>query len=125
MSDKWAGTLVAVRKYRQQHGLTEITFPHEIVAHSKGEIVNDGGFSTNAIEDKWSVLKRWLRRRLGGFLPGRADRATWKKYIEEFQFRKLVKSEVRTDRLPPNDPQRAHRLIECSRALADYRKASA
>ncbi|OLP89947.1 hypothetical protein AK812_SmicGene28538 [Symbiodinium microadriaticum] len=42
-----------------------------------GEIKNSNGYSTNAIEAKWSLLKRWAHRKLGGKLPSHSDRVKW------------------------------------------------
>ena len=69
VSDKWGGTLAAVKCIRTMSKLTPLQLPHGIVNHSAGEIKNVRGFTTNAIEAKWSVLKRWVRRRSGGRLP--------------------------------------------------------
>ena len=61
---------------------------HEVVNHSDGEIVNARGYSTNAIESKWGVVKRWIRAKFGGRLPQHHDRAKWKLVLNEFQYRK-------------------------------------
>ena len=50
---------------------------------------NMHGFSTNQIESRWSVLKRWIRKRSGGKLPGK-DRQGWKRVLAEFQWRKYI-----------------------------------
>ena len=122
VSDKWKGTLAAVKEYREKHGLTETTFPHEIVNHSEGEIVNARGFTTNHIEAKWSVLKRWLRARLGGALPRGNDRSTWRAYILEFQFRKFIAPDVRLDRLQVGDALQATPFVSVCHAIATYRR---
>ena len=41
VSDKWTGTLAAVKQYRQDNELTGATFPHD-----------------NHVDAKWSFLKR-------------------------------------------------------------------
>ena len=64
--------------------------PHELVNHSQGEVVNTNGYSTNQIENRWSVLKRWARKKYGGKLPGNKDRVAWTALLEEFQYRKYV-----------------------------------
>ena len=60
VSDKWKATLSALKAHRELHGLSEKTLRNEIVNHSQGEMVNQNGFSTNAIECKWSLIKRWM-----------------------------------------------------------------
>lgn len=87
VSDKWLGTLSAVRQYRAENGLTERTLPHKIVNHSEGEIVNSDGYTTNGIEAKWSTIKRWVRKKVGGRMPTHADRDKWRLLIAEFQYR--------------------------------------
>lgn len=46
--------------------------------HSAGEIVNVNGFTTNHIENGWSVVMRWARKRAGGRLPLHSDRSMWR-----------------------------------------------
>ena len=96
VSDGWKGTVAAVKQYRRDHGLTAAQFPHEIVVHSKGEIKNAKGFTTNAIESRWSVLKRWLRRKCSGRLPIHSDRGAWDMLLGEFTYRKFAQSTQRT-----------------------------
>ena len=91
MSDKWKATLSALKAHRELHGLSEKPLRHEIVNHSQGEIVNQNGFSTNAIECKWSLFKRWIRTRLSGKLPRHNDREKWRLLIDEYQARSLLK----------------------------------
>ena len=55
---------MAVKKLRAEKGWPRTKPPHEIVNHSEGEIVNANGYSTNAIEAKWSVAKRWIRSKV-------------------------------------------------------------
>eukprot|EP00973_Karenia_brevis_P037351 5149011-Karenia_brevis.AAC.1 len=50
VTDKWMGTLSAVKTLREEKGWTEASFRHEIVCHSDGEIVNSRGFTTNHVE---------------------------------------------------------------------------
>ena len=66
VSDKWKATVSAFKAFREANGLSESDMPHEIVNHSLGELVNENGFSTNAIEAKWSVIKRWIRNKMSG-----------------------------------------------------------
>ena len=35
----------------------------ESIRHSSGEIKNANGFTTNPIESKWSLMKRWVRKK--------------------------------------------------------------
>ena len=90
VSDKWLGTLKAVKDYKHEKRLTETSFPHKIVNHSDGEIINAEGYTTNAIEAKWSVLKRWVRKKLGGRLPAHSDREKWRAMISEYTYRSLA-----------------------------------
>ncbi|CAE7687762.1 hypothetical protein AK812_SmicGene9476 [Symbiodinium microadriaticum] len=48
-------------------------------------------YSTNAIEAKWSLLKRWAHRKLGGKLPSHSDRVKWHRLINEYQGRCILK----------------------------------
>ena len=91
-SDCWLGTIAAVKQYRRENNFTEEEMPHELVNHSQGEIVNSRGFTTNGIEAKWSVLKRWIRKRYAGKLPRGTDRAKWARLIGEFRFRKFMQA---------------------------------
>ena len=81
-------TLKAVKDYKEKHAFEDGDLIHEIVNHSKSEIVNDRGFSTNQVESKWSVMRRWVPKRNGGKLPGRKDRTGWKALLGESQWRK-------------------------------------
>ena len=90
VSDKWKATVSAFNSYKTVNNFSEADTRHEIVNHSEGEIVNSKGFSTNAIECKWSVIKRWIRRRMSGVLPAHSDRHKWRLLIDEYQARSLV-----------------------------------
>ena len=81
VSDKWKATVSALKVFREESGLTTRTLPHEIVNHSQWEIVNAHGYSTKPIGAKWSVIKRWIRKRNGGVLPAHGDRNKWTKLI--------------------------------------------
>ena len=87
VSDKWKGTLAAIKAYRQDKGLSERQLPHKIVNHSAGEIISAEGYTTNAIEAKWSVCKRWVRKKTGGRMPTHSDREKWRLLLGEFQYR--------------------------------------
>ena len=90
MSDKWKATVSSLKAYRVETGLTTRTLPHEVVNHSEGEIVNSNGFTTNRIETKWAVMKRWIRNRGGGLLPKHGDGDKWAALIYEYQGRNLL-----------------------------------
>ena len=91
VSDSWKGTIAAVKQYRIDKRWPASSLRHEICNHSQGEIVNRNGFTTNGIESRWSVLKRWIRKRYGGKLPAYKDRNAWRLLVEEFQYRKYLK----------------------------------
>ena len=90
VSDAWRGTLAAINSIRRREGWGLRTLRHEICVHSRGEVVNARGFSSNQVENRWSVLKRWMRKRYGGRLPVQSDRQKWSKVINEFRYRKFV-----------------------------------
>ena len=92
VSDKWKATVSAFKAFREASGLSEFDLPHEIVNHSLGELVNENGFSTNAIEAKWSVVKRWIRNKMSGKLPAHSDRQKWRLLIGEYQARNLLRA---------------------------------
>ena len=94
MSDKWKATVSAMKCFRRDKGFTEQQLRHEIVNHSAGESINQNGFSTNAIECKWSVIKRWIRQKMSGILPAHSDRQKWSLLIDEFQARSLLKAQA-------------------------------
>ena len=58
MIDKWQSATSAMKSFKKDNKLTEGNLRHEIVNHSAGELVNQNGVSTNAIDRKWSVTKR-------------------------------------------------------------------
>ncbi|CAK0872033.1 unnamed protein product [Prorocentrum cordatum] len=93
VSDKWAATISAVKALRRSRGLTVNTLPHEMVNHDASEIVNERGFSTNAIEAKWSALKRRVRSKYGGRLPSHSNREKWRCIVNEFQARCLLSAD--------------------------------
>ncbi|CAK0791212.1 unnamed protein product [Prorocentrum cordatum] len=92
VSDKWRGTIAAVKQYRNDAGLTERMLPHEVVNHSAGEITNERGFTTNHVELQWPLVKRWIRKRYGGTLPKKADRKKWSRLLAEHKFRTHIKA---------------------------------
>ncbi|CAK0909865.1 unnamed protein product [Prorocentrum cordatum] len=53
------------------------------------------GYSTNAIEAKWSVVKRWVRSKYGGRLPRHNDRRKWRVLLQEFQCRQKCGTHTR------------------------------
>jgi hypothetical protein len=97
VTDGWKGTAAAIRRFRQQKGWTVRELHHEVVNHSAGEIVNCNGFTTNHIEGRWSVIKRWGRKRYGGRLPAHNDRTKWNALLAEFQWRKIISKDNSQD----------------------------
>lgn len=97
VSDSWRATVSAVKGIRQEIGVTPAHLPHELVVHNQGEIVNAGGYSTNAIESKWAVLKRWIKRKYGGKLPSHGDRSKWHLLVNEFQARAMLSVDATFD----------------------------
>ena len=57
VSDKWKATVSAMKSFRREHNFSLSDVKHEIVNHSKGELKNSNGFTTNPIECKWSLIK--------------------------------------------------------------------
>ena len=90
VSDKWKSTVAALKHVRDASQLTPRQLPHEIVNHSKGEIKNERGYTTNPIEAKWSVLKRWARKKYSGRLPSHSDRQKWRALVNEYQGRAML-----------------------------------
>ena len=87
--------MAAAKKIRTENGWPLSKPPHEIANHREGEIVNARGYSTNAIEAKWSVVKRWIRSKYGGRLPQHNDRRKWRVLLQEFQYRKRYGTHTR------------------------------
>ena len=50
VSDKWQSAISAMKSFKKDDKLTESNLRHEIVNHSAGELVNQNGVSTNAID---------------------------------------------------------------------------
>ena len=90
VTDKWLGSVAAIKRIKRREGWTDRDLPHEVVVHSQGEIKNERGFHTNSIENRWSVLKRWTKKRTGGKLPSCNNRVMWNRLVTEFQYRKVV-----------------------------------
>ena len=88
VSDCWKGTVAAVSSLKDQRGWRSDDLRHETCNHAIGEIVNANGFTTNQIESKWSVFKRWARKKSGGKLPPRGNRRAWQMILGEFTLRK-------------------------------------
>jgi hypothetical protein len=90
VTDGWKATIAAVEELKREKGWGDADLWHEIVNHSAGEIVNVNGFTTNHIENGWSIVKRWVRKRAGGRLPLHSDRSMWRSVLQEYQWRKIV-----------------------------------
>lgn len=71
VSDEWRGYVGLSQKYW-----------HERVDHSKKEYANDNGFTTNKIENYWSVLKRTIN---GTYI--KVSRKHIQRYCNEISFR--------------------------------------
>ena len=73
----------------------ELGMTNTVVRHNQGEVVAYDAmapfpeelcfFTTNHVEAKWSSLKRRMRKRCGGKMPGVES---WELYIREYQWRK-------------------------------------
>lgn len=90
VTDGWKATLSAVEEFKEEKGWGDKELWHEVVNHSAGEIVNANGFTTNHIENRWRVVKRWVRKRMGGRMPLHNDRRKWRQLLHEFHWRKIV-----------------------------------
>ena len=90
VTDGWKGTKAAVKALKTEKGWGDAELWHEVVNHSAGEIVNANGFTTNHIEQRWSAVKRWVRKRSGGMMPSHSDRSKWARLLPEFWWRKIV-----------------------------------
>ena len=127
VSDKWGGTVLAVKKLRAEKGWPRTKPPHEIVNHSEGEIVNAKGYSTNAIEAKWSVVKRWIRSKYAGRLPQHHSRDKLRNLLKEFQYRKTYGTQTRdfghSYKVPVKSVPRSHRRA-LSASAAVYARLS-
>lgn len=89
VTDGWKATIAAIKDLRKEKGWTNADLWHEIVNHSAGEITNSNGFTTNHIENRWSLVKRWIRKREGGRLPSHSNRQRWKCLLNEYRWRKM------------------------------------
>ena len=90
VTDGWKSTRAAIEELRREKGWSKADLWQEVVNHSAGEIVNANGFTTNHIENRWSLVKRWVRKRMGGRLPLHSNRAKWDSLLKEFSWRKAV-----------------------------------
>lgn len=95
VSDKWLGTVAAIGRLQAENGWRR--FDHQIVNHSAGEITNRAGYSTNAIESKWAITKKWIKKKHGGHLPSHNDRSQWESLLCEFQYRQCVSGPSKQD----------------------------
>ena len=90
VTDGWKATRAAIEELKREKGWGNADLWQEVVNHSAGEIVNANGFTTNHIENRWSLVKRWVRKRMGGRLPLHSNRAKWDSLLKEFTWRKVV-----------------------------------
>jgi len=89
VTDGWKATIATVQQLKQEKGWGDADLWHEIVNHSAGEITNAHGFTTNHIENRWSLVKRWIRKREGGRLPSHNDRQKWRRLLNEYHWRRI------------------------------------
>ncbi|CAJ1387398.1 unnamed protein product [Effrenium voratum] len=82
-------TLSAVNALKEENGWSDAELWHEVVNRAAGEITNVNGFTTNHIENRWSLLKHWARKKSGGRLPSHSDRSKWRQLLAEFRWRKF------------------------------------
>ena len=80
----------AVQQLKRDQGRSDKDLWQEVVNHSAGEIVNRNGFTTNHIENRCSLVKRWIRKRMGGRLPLHSNRDKWIRLLNEFHWRQIV-----------------------------------
>ena len=92
VTDGWKATIAAVKQLKLEMKWTDADLWHEIVNHSAGEITNANGFTTNHIENRWSLVKRWARKRGVCRLPSHSDRKRWTCLLNEYRWRKLQAS---------------------------------
>ena len=97
VSDGWKATVSAFNAFRTEKGWTRLDLRQELVIHSRGEAVNPRGFTTNGIENVWSRVKRWVRRRCEGRMPSHSDRSKWRRLLSEIQFRKMASKDSTLD----------------------------
>jgi len=90
VSDKWRASLSALKEVRRELGVSEAQLRHEVVNHSDGELVNKKVYTTNPIEAKWYLIKRWVKSKSGGKLPSHSDRERWHMLINEYQARQFL-----------------------------------
>lgn len=75
------GTIVVTDEWKAYNGIHGV-FHHEIVDHKSSEYVNECGFTTNAMEGGWSILKRSI---IGVY--HKVDKKHLQRYVDEFSFR--------------------------------------
>jgi len=75
-------------------GITKKNYKHETVNHLLGEYVNGGKFTTNGIENFWSLFKRGI---IG--IYHHIDVKHLDRYIDEFAYRQNNRKVADTDRL--------------------------
>ena len=92
VSDKWLATRSAVKSIRHERHFSASDLNHEVVNHSKGETKNGNGFTTNPIESKWALIKRWIRFRTSGICPTHSDRQKLRLLVNEYQARNIQKA---------------------------------
>ncbi|CAK0800241.1 unnamed protein product [Prorocentrum cordatum] len=89
-ADGWRATTAATNHTKDRDGWSGRDLQHAIAAHSMEEVKKQCGFTTNRIENHWSVLKMWLKKSRGGRLSTTSERRTWARWVTEFQDRKAA-----------------------------------
>lgn len=88
------GSLIVTDDWRGYRTLGRTIYEHQIIDHSSGRYKNDNGFSTNRIENYWSVLKRGII----GIYHNRVSPKHLKKYLDEYTFRFNFREKKTSDR---------------------------
>lgn len=85
------GAIVVTDEWGAYNGLNK-SFQHEVVKHNEGKYVSNG-FSTNALEGFWSLLKRGIFGIYHQVSPKHLN-----KYCDEFTYRYNTRSSTDADR---------------------------
>jgi len=75
------GSILVSDEWQGYNGL-DGTYQHEIVNHIAKQYVNEAGFTSNAVENRWSILKRMI---IGTY--HKVSRKYLQRYVDELVFR--------------------------------------
>lgn len=75
------GAIVITDEWKAYNSLNQ-DYQHEVVKHHASQYVNKNGFSTNSVENFWSLLKRGITG-----IYHQVSRKHLKRYCDEFAFR--------------------------------------